>query len=351
MSELEQDPLLEQGPLLEQDLLNFPALVERLVPVVAELFVTLAAQDPLRMSFAGIAEKTVLDIVETLRTSGMSQEAVAATLDLTITGFQSKMKRLREAYREQQPGTGRRPTLLERVYGFVADADAGKVTYVDVERHFKGVKRDSLGGVLHHLAQGGLLKVDGRGARRKYSAMERIEARDSTVFDASVVLYRAGPMTLPDLAEHLRADEETCRGFLEQFERASLLEVGGGPEGETYRVIDYHIPIDSPEGYEAALWDHINAAVHAICKKIRMSRHRAMPDDRTGGTTFSFLAPVGHPLSAEISAFLSDTRTQMESWLDRARVLQDTEPQNQAWERITIYTGQMVERIDGDDET
>ena len=44
--------------------LDFSGLVERLVPRVAELFATLASQDPLKMSFADVASKTVLDMVE-----------------------------------------------------------------------------------------------------------------------------------------------------------------------------------------------------------------------------------------------------------------------------------------------
>ena len=43
--------------------------------------------DPLRMDFAGIAEKTVHDLVGVLRQEGLTNEEIAAALDLSIAGF------------------------------------------------------------------------------------------------------------------------------------------------------------------------------------------------------------------------------------------------------------------------
>jgi hypothetical protein len=53
--------------------MNFAGLQARIVPLIAELFATLASRNPLRMSFADIAGKTLLDIVEVLRQDGLSQ--------------------------------------------------------------------------------------------------------------------------------------------------------------------------------------------------------------------------------------------------------------------------------------
>src|SRR5689334_18756891 len=83
--------------------LNFAGLVERIVPLVAGLFATLAPRNPLRMHFADIANKTLLDMVEVLRHDGVSQEAIAASLGLTINGFRSKMKLLRERFASRAP--------------------------------------------------------------------------------------------------------------------------------------------------------------------------------------------------------------------------------------------------------
>jgi expansin (peptidoglycan-binding protein) len=53
--------------------MNFAGLQARIVPLIAELFATRASRNPLRMYFADIAGKTLLDIVEVLRQDGLSQ--------------------------------------------------------------------------------------------------------------------------------------------------------------------------------------------------------------------------------------------------------------------------------------
>ena len=73
--------------------MNFAGLQARMVPLVAELFATLASKNPLRMYFADIAGKTLLDVVQVLRQEGVSQEAIAASFGLTMNGFRDRMRR------------------------------------------------------------------------------------------------------------------------------------------------------------------------------------------------------------------------------------------------------------------
>src|SRR5690606_17203723 len=128
---------------------DFSGLVERLVPAVAELFATLGAQDPLKMSFADLASKTVLDMVEVMQRDGISQEAIAATLGMSIGGFRTKLRKLRDVYRTQESGNGGMPkSLLEQVYAFI-DQDAAvargesnkAVLYATIAKHFAGIQQ------------------------------------------------------------------------------------------------------------------------------------------------------------------------------------------------------------------
>lgn len=106
--------------------MNFAGLQARIVPLIAELFATLASRNPLRMYFADIAGKTLLDIVEVLRQDGLSQEAIAAAFGLTINGYKAKMTRLQALHRaEGAPGGADQRTLLERVHTFVYEGSAG----------------------------------------------------------------------------------------------------------------------------------------------------------------------------------------------------------------------------------
>ncbi|MEZ4267485.1 MAG: hypothetical protein R3F39_13990 [Myxococcota bacterium] len=327
--------------------MNFSNLVERMVPLVAELFATLKVTDPLRMDFAGIAEKTVHDLVGVLRQEGLTNEEIAAALDLSIAGFYRKVKDLRETY---SPGEGtRRPTLWEHVYDFVLEQSGGSgdrpVTYTAIEARFPQLTPERLGAMLRYLVRFGRLSMTGHGASRRYRIVEREQPTGATYHDAVVTLYRDGPLTRVELAQRLETDEDACDAWLARLRDAGRLEeTTVGRQKTRYRATGYHIEPDEPAGYEAALWDHFQAVVRAICMKVRLGATQASMRDLIGGTTFSFDLPVDDPLYAEISGFLAETRQRMEAWLVRHG---EMEPRPGARSvRVTIYTGQMVEETD-----
>ncbi len=335
--------------------LDFSGLVERLVPRVAELFATLASQDPLKMSFADVAGKTLLDMVEVMQRDGISQEAIAAALGMTIGGFRTKLKKLRETYRESElpSPSGRRPrTLLEQVYAFIDEryTPAKKdVTFDAIVDHFPGVQVETLRGVLKFLVDYELLEDLGRGRKRRYRIAARPLTPDSGLPEVSMLLFREGPMTLSALATRTGRTEASCRKLLGALKTDGSLHVGtNADEEETYRVYDYHIPLGMTAGYEIAILDHISAVIAAVCKKVRLGRHEAQMADLHGGTTFSFDVPIGHPLEAEIAGFLAASRAKMEDWFARSRAVErdvGVPGPDDARRRITIYTGQMVEDL------
>lgn len=338
-----------EAPVVPNEL-NFAGIVERVVPLVAELFATLSSRNPLRMHFADIANQTLLDMVEVLRHDGVSQEAIAASLGLTINGFRAKVKQLRERYRdrvlldeERAPTLPR--TLLERVFSFIEDqrSDRG-VTYAQLQDAFRSIKADSLRGVLHFLVKSGLLSVSGSGRTRTYRVVHRAPSGPG-VLDAMVLLFREGPLSLGALAQRLGVTERRAQELLERVRASGRLVSGPLPDGlEGHRVTEYHVPVDSPEGYEAALFDHLSTVIRAICKKVRGGQHQATMRDSNGGATFSFDVPSGHPLLAEIRAFLPTMRATLDDWLTRSGAATEEAPGVEL-ERVTIYIGQMTEDL------
>ncbi len=80
-----------------------------------------------------------------------------------------------------------------------------------------------------------------------------------------------------------------------------------GADG-TYTSREYLIPLESPSGWEAAVFDHYQAVVTAITTKLRRGSRRASRDDHTGGSTYIFELWPGHPHAEEALAFLRMTR-------------------------------------------
>lgn len=320
--------------------MNFAGLQARVVPLVGELFATLAAQNPLRMHFADIAGKTMLDIVENLRQSGVSQEAIAASLGLTITGYRAKMRRLRETHRAGEERAEDEPrTLLERAFAVVDDHPG--ISETEVLAHFRGVKVDSIRGVLQFLVRSGVLERETVRSDRRYTARRRAPAGESTARDAAVLLYRDGPLTLTELAQRLELPVERCTVIIDQLAAEDCL-IETTRDGEpAWTATAYHIPLDASEGYEAAIWDHLAAVIRSICKKLRLGRHGASLPDTTGGATFTFHLPEEHPLYAEVTGWLAESRLKFEDWLARAEAL-DIAP-DAALKEVTVYVGQLVE--------
>ncbi len=323
--------------------MNFAGLQARLVPLVAELFATLATQNPLRMYFADIASKTLLDIVQVLRDDGISQEAIAASLGLTLNGYRAKLKRLREA--TDTPDDEAEPrTLLERVFAAVADAPGDGLTQAELAHLFRGLKPDSLNGVTHFLVRSGLLEVEGRGSHRRFRVVIRPRPHGPNGLDAAILLYREGPLSVDDISRRLGCATEHTQQLLAEIDAQGDLEVSPGPP-RTYRATAYHVPLDTEEGYEAAIFDHFSAVVQALTKKLRLGRHHASLGDLIGGATFTLQVPVTDPLYAEVSAFLRDNRVRLEDWLQRANAIPQAALAEGEVRRFTLYVGQSV---DGD---
>ncbi|PKN55844.1 MAG: hypothetical protein CVU56_19340 [Deltaproteobacteria bacterium HGW-Deltaproteobacteria-14] len=328
--------------------MNFATLVERTVPLVAELFATLATRNPLRMHFADIADKTLHELVETLAGDGISQEAIAASLGLTITGFRAKMKRLRETYGAEPALAPSGPrNLLERVFTVVEEAEAAgkRATFAHISKALRGVKEDSLRGVLTFLVRAGHLAVSGQGATKRYVVVERPAPSAATSTDAAVILFRHGPLTLGELAARLILPEAECAEHLATLRAAGrLTEAARAPGVPEYRVTGFHIPLDTPSLQTAALYDHLSAVIGAVCRKVRANQRGASLADVNGGATFSF--DVYDDAEAdEILGFLRDARERFERWLAATEARKAADPEHPPTRRVTVYVGQSVERL------
>ncbi|MCK6573895.1 hypothetical protein L6V77_22690 [Myxococcota bacterium] len=325
--------------------MNFAGLQARLVPLVAELFATLASKNPLRMYFADIAGKTLLDVVQVLREEGVSQEAIAASFGLTMNGFRDRMRKLQDAHRAGVAVDAGHRTLLERVHA-VIDEQAGPDGWTSADAltdAFRGTKNDTLQGVLTFLQKSALIEARGRGAKKAYRVVDAPVADELTEHDVQVTLYREGPFTLERLVNRLEAPEGQVEALLGRIRARGELEEREEGGVTSYGARRYHIHWDDVEGYEAAIYDHLAAVVGALCKKLRMRQHAASLKDLTGGATFTFYVPTDDPLWHEVSGYLRENRLRLEDWLTRARALEGQPHAPGTLKRVTIYVGQAVD--------
>ena len=98
------------------------------------------------------------------------------------------------------------------------------------------------------------------------------------------------------------------------------------------------------EGWQAALFDHYQAMVTAICTKLRRGRTQAAAGDHIGGSTYHFDVWDGHPLEQDVLGLLSELRGRALALCERvqtvnAKLTRDGLP---AGRRVTAYVGQTV---------
>jgi peptide/nickel transport system substrate-binding protein len=111
------------------------------------------------------------------------------------------------------------------------------------------------------------------------------------------------------------------------------------------------MPPGNAAGWEAALFDHYQAMVTAICTKLRLGRTQSMSGEWIGGSTYSYDVWEGHPVREEVLRFLQDTRERAVALRRRVEThnLRHSAPE-EAIERVIAYVGQTVVRAENAEE-
>jgi hypothetical protein len=111
------------------------------------------------------------------------------------------------------------------------------------------------------------------------------------------------------------------------------------------------IPFGAPAGWEAAVFDHYQAMVAAVCRKLQLGSRQAERDDRIGGSTYSYLVWPGHPMEQEVYGLLAKLR-EMASRLREAVGTYNTLHPGPAsgMTRVIAYVGQTLAEHDMEGE-
>ena len=108
---------------------------------------------------------------------------------------------------------------------------------------------------------------------------------------------------------------------------------------------DFVVPLGSSAGWEAAVFDHVQAVVQTICQRLQ-----AAASADVGGSTYSFDIWPGHPLEQSVKAQLRELRERL------GALRQQVDEHNRAHgvpsehQQVVTYVGQCVlERSDEED--
>lgn len=283
-------------------------LIDSIVRQTTVLIAQLSTAAGIRAPLAHIADQVFVRLANEIEAQGVGRKVVADMFGLALRTYQRKVQRLTES------ATMRDRTLWEAVLEVLQQ---GPATRERLRERFRHDVEEDLGAVLNDLVSSGLVYSTGRAEaavyglaseedRRAVFAKQSLDSLSNMVWQRVFVL---GLATEAQLKAEFPGDEGRLREAIK-----ALLEDGrlrnAVPDG--YHARNFLLPLGTPQGWEAAVFDHFSAMAQAIASKLKR-RTDGDESDEVGGGTFTFTVYPGHPQEHDVLRLLSRMRREIDA--------------------------------------
>jgi hypothetical protein len=336
--------------------MNIDVLIDSIVRQTTVLIAQLATAAGGRSPLAHTANQVMTDLIRELKDQGLGNKVIADMFGLTLRTYHNKVRRLAES------STFKGRSLWEAVLSFIRQE--GMVRRADLLRRFARDDERVLRAVLSDLVDGGMVFRSGRGDAVTYRAassdelamFDEDQRREGLEHLLAVTISRFGPLTREKLPEHVRLPEPLLDATLTRLVACGRVREAGEGDARELSCDVCVIPFDAPAGWEAAVFDHYQALVTAVCIKLRSGRLSAALADSVGGSTYTFDMWKGHPLERDVLALLAELRSTARALRERVEQYNAAHPDERPTDegpelRVITYVGQGVlesEREEGD---
>lgn len=320
--------------------MNVTVLIDSLVRQVTVLIAQLATAGGIRAPVAHLANQVFVQLAHELESQGVSRKVSADMFGMALRAYVRKVRRLSEA--QSDPGL----TLWRAVLEFIRSEKLAPRRRV-LER-FGRDDELSLSAVLFDLTRNGLVFASGVGDDAVYRVasdeelgeLGRLSSENGLDELAWVLVYREGPLREDELAARLARSPEQLRPALERL--MSDGRVQRTKDGQL-AAVDCIIGLGAPVGWEAAVFDHVQAVVQTIGQRLqRAASGDGRSIDGVGGSTYSFDVWPGHPLEAEVKSQLSLLRQGLGALRQRLDAHNRQAGLPAEYEQVVTYVGQCI---------
>lgn len=319
--------------------MNVTLLIDAIVQQTTVLIAQLATSSGTRAPLSHTANQVFVDLVRELKAQGLGNKVIADMFGLALRTYHNKVQRLSESSTFQ----GR--SLWNAVLEYVQEQ--GTVTRAQVLRRFQRDDQDTVRSVLADLVDSQLVFRTGRGDATTFRAVSdedrqgsKIDERDSLANLLWVAIHRYGPVDRDELLKRTPAEPQAVDDALQ-----ALLDDGRAAlDGGKYRSDEIVIPVGDSAGWEAAVFDHYQAMVTAICAKLRTGGRQGSADDAHGGSTYTYDVWEGHPHQPEVQSFLRESRARAVALRRKVEAYNEGHgaPSEDARQTFIAYVGQTV---------
>ena len=315
-------------------------LIDAVVRQTTVLIASLATAAGQRATLARVANQVFADLVSELKQQGLGNKVIADMFGLALRTYHKKVARLSESQ------SFRGQSIWEAVLGLVAQQ--GTLLRADVLARFGADEEAVVRGVLSDLVDNGLLFRTGMGDRTSYRAarpdeLPALPDKGEVVAQLVLVaLHQHGPATLPECAERVAMDELELSQVLATLVEDGRAQRSGQGATTRYRCDHVLIGYHDPNGWQAAVYDHYQALVGALCHKLQLSLTHATPDEHVGGSTYTFDVWHGHAYEHEALGLLAKLRRDADTLRQRIEAYNrdhGSPPDDQRF-RVVAYVGQ-----------
>ena len=319
---------------------NTEILIDAIVRQTTVLLAQLATGSGGRATLANTADQVFLDLVNELKTQGMTHAVIADMFGLALRSYHKKLKRLSEGSSDR--GKSLWTTVLEHIA-------KGPVLRAELLRRFRNEDETTLRGILKDLVDAGLVYASGQGDTAMYRALDATELAQAASVNLQAVVnmvwvavYRYSPIDAATLRQVIPAEQSLLAQALEVLLGDGRIERRERDGDVTYLCEQCYVPPGTAGGWEAAVFDHYQAVVTTICSKLALTNQNAAAADEIGASTFRYDVWQGHPLREEVVALLGSVRERMRDL--RRRVEEHNAaaatPEDAAVEHHLAYVGQ-----------
>jgi hypothetical protein len=333
--------------------MNIPVLIDSIVRQVTVLIAQLATAGGIRAPVAHLANQVFVQLARELESQGVSRKVSADMFGMALRAYVRKLRRLSEA--ESEAGV----TLWQAVLEFIRSEKI--VPRSRVVQRFARDDEASLSGILHDLLRSGLVFSSGMGEHAVFRAatddelgeLARISSEAGLDELVWVLAYREGPLSEAELATRLSRPVSDLAGPLQRLEGDRRVQ---RTKDGRLLAINFLLPLGASAGWEAAVFDHLQAVVQTISQRLQNASTSERADalrQPVGGSTYSFDVWPGHPLEAEVRGQLQKLRNELGELRSRLDAHNQGAPLPREYEQVVTYVGQCIlskETGDGESE-
>jgi hypothetical protein len=315
-------------------------LIDSIVRQTTVLIAQLSTTSGLRAPLAHVANQVFLDLVSELEGQGVGRKVIADMFGLALRSYQQKVQRLQES------ATDRGTTLWEAILGYIQEHKT--TSRMQVLSRFANDDGATVRGVLSDLVGSALVYRTGSGDATVYRAAQADEvetalepsARTAKQALVWVTVYREGPISRDSLGERLRLEPDELMNALGQLVAEGRVQQTGSQSSPLYRAETCLIPLDQTAGWEAAVLDHFQAMVGAVCGKLALLTGPKLPAPNIGGSTFAFDVWPDHPHYEQVVGLLERSRHELAKLWDAVHAHNTQHGKPGTHDRVTFYFGQ-----------